>query len=158
MPQPWLKKSCGRVGETRKAPSEHIWWQKSCLWRRIFVHRHVWDRNRHPFPRGQTPAGTGPLLVHKIPQPPPHQVVGRGGVYFTLGRPGGVPARVSPMKNLCLFWVQTCLRTKIRRQRQLFRHQMGSNGAFWVSRTRRHYFFGHLGVFFAKSMGNLEKP
>ena len=49
----------------------------------------------------------------------------------------------------------TCLRTKIRHQRQLLRRQMGSNDAFQVSHTRPNYFSGHFEVIFFRNMKNL---
>ena len=100
-----------------------------------------------------------PGKVNQYPPPPSSRPGGGCGILSTSSGPA--PAGVSPTKNRGLFRPQTCLRTKIRRQRQLFCHQMCSNGAFWVSRTRRHYFSGHFGGTDAKSMDFLkihEKP
>ena len=92
--------------------------------------------------------GPGKAQKSETPKPPPtYYLVGGGSQYFGLYRGlSGVP----PRKNICLLGLGICLRTKIRPQRQLFRHQMGLNGAFLVSPTCRNYFSGTFEVMLAK--------
>ena len=53
--QKWPGKWWRQVGETQKAQFELIWWQKSCLWRHIFVRRHIPSPRRRVFFLGGTP-------------------------------------------------------------------------------------------------------